>query len=326
MRTVKRILSVGLILVLAMTMVVGCSEKPYPAKAIDVVCAGGAGSGGDVLLRVISKSLAEELGVNISVINTTGGSGIPAVQSVLSAQPDGYTLMGDQAYSSSNQVNLDEIPYDLFEDRAYICRVASGPMVLCGSPDMGWEDIRDVAEWIKNNPDEEFIWGGIGKSSVANYAALEFMLESGIDIEKTTELRYTGGGDILSAIAGGHIMMGASASSAVPSFAQSGLVKPLVVCGSKRLDILPDVPCAAELGFETLDAGFWIGFSGSSELPQEIRDTIKNACENMMTDEEFLADIGRIGAVANFASGEDMINDMEKEIEMAKKLSEIGSD
>jgi hypothetical protein len=116
MKSLKTILAVTLILVLTATMMVGCSEQPYPSKAIDVVCPGGAGSGGAVLLRVICKYLADELGVTVNVINTTGGSGVPAVQSVLSAQQDGYTLMGDQAYSSSNQVNLDELPYDIFED------------------------------------------------------------------------------------------------------------------------------------------------------------------------------------------------------------------
>ncbi len=112
----------------------------------------------------------------------------------------------------------------------------------------------------------------------------------------------------------------------MPSFAQDGSVKPLVVCGSSRLDILPDVPCAAELGFETLNADFWIGFSGSSELPQEVIDTIKEACENLITNEDFLADIAQIGAVVNFASGEDMINDMKNEIETAQKLSALGQD
>ena len=313
--------------VLLVSMVfTGCAQKEYPSRAIEVVCAGGAGSGGDTLLRVICKYLQEELGVPVNVINTTGGSGVPAVQSVLDAQADGYTLMGDQAMSSSFQVALDELPYDVFEDRTYICRIASGPQVLCGSPNMGWEDITDVAEWIKANPDEEFIWGGISKSSAANFAVLEFMLESGIDVSKTKELRYGGGGDILAAIAGGHILLGSCAASGVPSFAQDGQVKPLVVCGSSRLDILPDVPCAAELGFETLNADFWIGFSGSAELEDEVVEKIQTACKKMIEDENFLADIGKIGAVLNYAEGEDMFADLQAEVEISQKLIAMGND
>ncbi|MEA5059172.1 MAG: tripartite tricarboxylate transporter substrate binding protein [Candidatus Pelethousia sp.] len=313
-------------MLLCVTLLVGCTQKAYPSRSIDVVCAGGAGSGGDVLLRVICKYLQEELAVPVNVINTTGGSGIPAVQSVLDAQADGYTLMGDQAMSSSFQMALAELPYDVFEDRTYICRIASGPQVLCGSPDMGWEDIRDVSEWIKANPDKEFIWGGISKSSAANFAVLEFMMESSIDPANTTELRYSGGGDILAAIAGGHIMLGSCAASGVPSFAQDGQVKPLVVCGSSRLDILPDVPCAAELGFETLNADFWIGFSGSADLPEDVQNTIREACQKMIQDEQFLADIAQIGAVLNYAEGEDMLEDLKNEVELSQKLIALGND
>lgn len=326
MKSIKRILALLFSVLLIVSALPGCAQKEYPDKAIDVVCAGGAGSGGDTLLRVTCKYLSDELGVPVNVINTTGGSGVPAVQSVLDAPADGYTLMGDQAISSSYQAHLDELPYDLLEDRTYICRVAIGPMVLCGSPNMGWEDIRDVAEWIKENPDEEFFWGGISKSSSANFAVMQFMTESGIDHTRTTELRYKGGGDILAAIAGGHIMLGACAASGVPSFAQDGQVKPLVVFASSRLDILPDVPCATELGFETLNANYWIGFSGSSELPEEVCDKIAEACEKIITDEDFQADIGKIGAVVDYASGEDMLNDIKDEIDVSARLIALGND
>ena len=323
----KRIIALMLVaLFLVASMLAGCEVAEYPSRAIEVVCAGGAGSGGDTLLRVICKYLADELGVPVNVINTTGGSGVPAVQSVLEAQPDGYTLMGDQAMSSSFQSQLEELPYDLLADRTYICRIASGPQVLCGSPNMGWENITDVAEWVKANPNEEFIWGGISKSSAANFAVLEFMTEAGIDPSATTELRYKGGGDILAAIAGGHILLGSCAASGVPSFAQDGSVKPLVVCGSSRLDILPDVPCAAELGYETLNADFWIGFSGSSKLDEKVVTKIQDACKKMIENPEFLADIGKIGAVLNYAEGEDMLNDIKAEMDLAAQLIALGND
>lgn len=326
MKRILGIASLMLVMALVAVSIGGCSQKPYPNKAIDVVCPGGAGSGGDVLLRVICKYLTEELGVTVNVINTTGGGGVPAVQSVLAAQPDGYTLMGDQGLSSSFQTILDEVPYSIWEDRTYICRVASGPQVICGSPNMGWEDIRDVAEWIKANPDEEFLWGGIGKNSAANFAALEFMTESGIDVSKTTELRYKGGGDILAAIAGGHILIGSCAASGVPSFAQDGSVKPLVVCGSSRLDILPDVPCAAELGLTTVNADFWIGFSASKGVPKEVVTSIRDACKKIIASEAFLQDIGKIGAVVNYADGEDFLADLKAEADLVAELVKLGND
>ena len=63
MKSIKRILALLLSVLLIVSALPGCAQKEYPDKAIDVVCAGGAGSGGDTLLRVTCKYLSDELGV-----------------------------------------------------------------------------------------------------------------------------------------------------------------------------------------------------------------------------------------------------------------------
>jgi tripartite-type tricarboxylate transporter receptor subunit TctC len=66
MKTLSKCLCICLSLVLATTLLAGCGKKStYPDKAIDLVCPGGAGSGGDVLLRLIAKYLSEELKVTV---------------------------------------------------------------------------------------------------------------------------------------------------------------------------------------------------------------------------------------------------------------------
>ena len=317
----KKVLAILLLLaVVSCAVFAQAAQEKYPTKPIDIVLASSAGSGGDVSSRLIAKYLGQELGVTVNVINTPGGSGIPAVQSVLTAQKDGYTLMSEQGLSSSYQMALDEIPYDLLNDRTYICRIVSGPQVICGSPNMGWNDIRDVAEYIKNNPNAEFLWGGIGNSSAANFAIIEFMNSFGIDISKTKEVRYDGGGKILAAIAGGHILIGSCAASGVPSFVQDGSVKPLVVCGSSRLPSLPDVPCAAELGLTELTADFWIGLSAAKGVPDDVIKTIEAAAKKITQNQEFIADLAKVGVVVDFVGTADMPAFIQKEGTAVRKM------
>lgn len=322
----KRLVSVILVMLIALAslMAQGATEA-YPSKPIDIVLGASAGSGGDVASRLIAKYLGQELGVTVNVINTPGGSGIPAVQSVLSAPVDGYTLMSDQGLSSSYQEALDELPYDLYADRKYICKIVSGPQVLCGDPKMGWDDITDVGEYLKANPGKEFTWAGIGKSSAANFAVLQFMNEYGIDVKSTKEIRYGGGGEILAAIAGGHVQIGSCAASGVPSFAQDGSVKPLVVCGSSRLASLPDVPCAAELGLDGLVADFWIGLSGSKDLSDDVVNALIAAVEKVIVNPDFLADIGRVGLVVNYVGPDGIVEALKAEGENVKKLVALGN-
>jgi len=323
----KKILMTLLLVVASVSVLFAAAETEiaYPTRPIDLVCAGSAGSGGDTLTRIIAMYLGEELGVTVNVINTAGGSGIPAVTSVLNSAADGYMLMADQGLSSSFQLSMDpaSIPYDIMKDRKYICKIGSGPQVICGSTKMGWNDIRDVAEYRKTNTGD-FYWGGIGVNSAANFAILQATQGLGIDLSKMTEIRYKGGGDILAAIAGGHIMIGSCAASGVPSYVQDNLVKPLVVCGASRLAILPDVPSAAELGLDNLTADFWIGISGKAGLPDYVVTTIDEAVQKVIKNPAFLEAIGKIGAVVNYVGPKDFPAALEKEGAAVKDLVALG--
>ena len=324
MKHTKIALVLLFLLVFAGSLFANATAEEYPSKPIDIVLGASAGSGGDISSRIIAKYLGQELGVTINVINTPGGSGVPAVQSVLSAPANGYTLMSDQGFSSTNQTVLEQLPYDVFEDRTYICKIISGPQVLCGNPKMGWSDIRDVATYLKENPGKEFFWAGIGKNSAANFAYIQFIQQFDLDISKTTEIRYGGGGEILAAIAGGHVMIGSCAASGVPSFSQDGSVKPLVVCGSKRLDSLPDVPCAAELGLDNITSDFWIGLSGSKDLPQEVIDTLAEAAANLGNNQEFLDSLAKVGIVYNYLGPDKMVDALKADAVKVKEMIMLG--
>ena len=294
----------------------------YPSKPIDFVIASSAGSGGDVLTRLIAKYMSDELGVGVNVLNQGGGNGIPAVQAVLNAKPDGYTFLADQALSSSYQMLLSNLPFDV-NDRAFIVRFGKGPQVLCVNPSRGWKDLNDVAKFAKENPGQ-LVWAGISASSAADLVQLQFLKAAGIDVKQTKKLSFTGGGEILSAIAGGHAMLGTSAASGVPSFAQSGKVLPVAVAGSSRIDALPDVKSAAEQGFPEVTIGFWIGLSGRSDLPDYVIDAITAAARRVKERKDFLTDLGRLGVVLYYAEGEDMRQDVHKESAEVKALQLFG--
>jgi tripartite-type tricarboxylate transporter receptor subunit TctC len=301
----------------------GQKDAAYPRKAIDLIVPASAGSGGDVLTRIFAKYLALELNVAVNVNNQGGGNGIPAVQAMLKANPDGHTLLADQALASAYQLLLPNLPYQV-DDRSYIARIGKGPQVLCIGPNSPWQDLNDVAKFAKESP-EKFIWGGISASSAADLVQLQFMKAAGVDVTKTKKLAYTGGGEILSAIAGGHILFGTSAASGVPPFSQSGKVKPLVISGSSRLGALPGVKSAAEQGFPAVDIGFWVGFSGQKDLPKEVVDTLNSAIQRFIKRADFLQDIDRVGVVLSYAGPEQMKKDVHEEAAAVKALQLYGA-
>ncbi len=318
----KRRLMLVSCLVLACLPVFSAGSGDYPTKPIDLIVPGSAGSGGDVLTRVIAKYLSRELGVGVNVLNIAGGNGIPAVQAMLTAKPDGYTLLADQALSSSYQMLIKELPYKV-DDRTFVVKFAKGPQVLCVNPNSGWKDLNDVAKFARENPGK-LIWGGISASSAADLVQLQFFKAAGIDVKKTKKLSYTGGGEILAAIAGGHVMLGTSAASGVPSFAQSGKVLPVAIAGSNRIGALPDTKSAAEQGFPKVTIGFWVGISGQKDLPQKIIAAIDAAARKIIVRQDFLLDLDRLGTVLDFADSSKMRADVKEEAEETAGLQLYG--
>ena len=322
----KMILGLCLALVCMVAFAQGQTQlttPEYPTRSIDFIIASSAGSGGDVLTRLIAKYMSEELKVGINVLNQGGGNGIPAVQAVLSAKPDGYTLLADQALSSSYQMLLKNLPFDV-NDRTFIMRFAKGPQVLCVNPASGWKDLNDVAKFAKENPGK-LIWAGISSSSAADLVQLQFLRAAGVNVKDTKKLSFTGGGEILSAIAGGHAMLGTSAASGVPSFAQSGKVLPVAIAGSSRIGALPDTKSAAEQGFPEVTIGFWIGLSGPKDLPQYVIDKLDAAARKVIVNPAFLQDLDRLGVVLDFADSAKMRADVQIEAKDTEALQLYGS-
>lgn len=280
------------------------ADPKYPTRAIDVVVTASPGSGSDVLTRVAAKFLSKELGQAVNVVNRGGGNGVPGVLSVMTAAPDGYTLIGDQGISSSYQLLAKELPYKV-EDRTFICKFGRGPMVLVCDPKLPWKSLEDAAKAAKAAPDK-FIWGGLGGQSVGDYVQLQFFSAAGLDIPKLKKVVYQGGGQILAAVAGSHVQFGVTAASGAPPFTESGKVRALVVSGDKRVAALAEVPCAKETSYPSVNAAFWGGLSGPPKLPPFIVDRLSAAMKKIVESKEFIADLEKIAVVPYYVGPEGM--------------------
>src|SRR5262245_24432897 len=68
------------------------SAGSYPERPVMIVTPTGAGTGPDVITRVIADRFSREWGRQVVVLNRPGGGGLVAVQAMSTAERDGYTL------------------------------------------------------------------------------------------------------------------------------------------------------------------------------------------------------------------------------------------
>src|SRR5581483_3947325 len=102
--------------------------------------------------RIIAPRMGELLGQSVIVENVTGAAGIIGVQRVVSARPDGYTmLLGTVGTHAYNQSMYRKRRYDAVADFTPVTLFSDQPMVLEGRKDLPAGNLVELAALLKRN-------------------------------------------------------------------------------------------------------------------------------------------------------------------------------
>jgi tripartite-type tricarboxylate transporter receptor subunit TctC len=126
------------------------AAKPFPNRNITNVVVWSAGGGTDTCNRIISAEMSNILGVNINVINKTGGvAGSVGMSHAFGQKHDGYTLCG---LSESNVTAGVQGGWDKKFDVWDTFIVGGSPDVISVTPDTPYKTLQDLIEAAKATP------------------------------------------------------------------------------------------------------------------------------------------------------------------------------
>ena len=244
------------ILLFAMPFAGGvCHAQSYPSKPVRYIVSTSAGSGADVIARIVATGLSASLGQQVVVDNRSGASGAIGAELVARSAPDGYMLLQVSATHAVASALSGKLPYDLLRDFAPVTQLASAPNVLVAHPSLPAKSIRELVNLAKSRPGAiSFGSAGIGAPSYS--AGALFGAMAAIDM---LHVPYRGGGEALTALLTGEtqLMFGPIAST-LPHI-RRGALRLLAVTAAKRVSLLPDTPAIAESGYPEYEASNWYG-------------------------------------------------------------------
>ena len=108
---------------------------------------------------------------------------------------------------------------------------------------------------------------------------------------------YKGAGGVATALVSGEVSVAFVAVPPTVSFVKNGQLRALAVRSPKRLELLPDVPSMAELGFPDLTNDSWQGFFVGKRTPPHVVALLNNAARKTLADAKVVERL-KIGAAS----------------------------
>jgi tripartite-type tricarboxylate transporter receptor subunit TctC len=247
----------------------GAADK-YPSKPIRMLVPFSAGSQTDILARWIGEKITDASGQQVVVDNRPSAGGTIASQYVLSANPDGYTLMMVSTGHAGNATLYSKLPYDTIRDFAGITRVASVPNLLVVSPTLGPKSVKELVAFAKSKPGQiNFSSAGVGSGTQINGEM--FRLAAGFE---ATHVPYKGAPESLNETVSGRVHFTFSPILVAAGQVKAGRALALAVSTSKRSAMFPEVPTVAEAGVPGFDYDQWYGLLASAKTPRAVVRTV----------------------------------------------------
>ena len=260
------------------------AQEKFPSRPVKVIVPLQAGGAIDVFARALGKEFEGRTGVGVVVENRAGANTIIAANACKSAPPDGYTVcILSRSTVSINPEIYRKLSYDPLVDFDPITNAFFGQQIIILNKNVPVNTFAELVDYSKQNPDKlNFASMGLGGDSHLLIEWLKYTTGA-----KIAHVPFKGFPEAMTSFSGNNVQIIALLVGN-PDLARQvvdGEVKGLLLPGSKRSQLVPDVPTFAEAGLRTKDTTFmpWFGLFAPKGTPVEIVNKL-NAEFNAIMD------------------------------------------
>lgn len=238
----------------------------YPAKVVRYIVPSSAGSGADVVARIVTNGLTQNFSQQVIVDNRAGAGGNIGAEVAAKAPADGYTVLQITLTQALNMSLYRKLGYDLLRDFTPVTQIAVTPSIVVVHPALPVKSLGELVRLAKARPGE-INYASAGTGTPTFLAAELFKAVANVNL---VHVPYKGGGEAQTSILSGETSVYFASIGTVLPFIRQGKVRPLAVTSDKRLPFLPEYPTVAELGYPTYKAGNWYGLMVPAKTSAEV--------------------------------------------------------
>src|SRR6476646_10620730 len=241
--------------------------EDYPARPVRVIAGFAAGGGVDITARLIGQWLNERLRQSFVVENRTGAGGNIGTEAVVTAAPDGYTLLLATVPNAVNASLYDKLKFNFIRDIAPVAGIIRVPMIILLHPSVPAKTVPEFVSYAKANPGK-INMASAGTGSAPHMAGELLKMMAGVDM---VHVPYRGQGPAMSDLLGGQVQVFFATAPGTSDYISTGKLRALAVTTAARAELMPELPPVGDFvpGYETSQ---WYGMGAPAKTPADIVD------------------------------------------------------
>lgn len=318
----KKILASFLCIAIISSAFVGCQSQStaspsadYPKKEIELTCPYSPGGGSDIFARTFAEACTKVGGVpkNVMVVNKAGGSGAVGNAYVYGKKGDDYslvTMVGGQMMTA--MVNKSDVQADMLTPIACMALDEFTLAINTGR----YESLDAFIAAAKEKPGQITV-AGSGMASDKQLCTELMNQYLGLELKYVS---FDSGGEVLSAMIGGHVDAGICGPSEIVSQIEAGQVTCLATFSPERLSGI-EAPTFKELGYPDMVFQMFRSIAGPPDMPPELVAYWEEVCKKISESEEWQKGYCEKNGLTNkYLNSQDLKKYWETELERYKEI------
>ena len=291
--------------------------QQWPTRVVKFIVPFAPGAGADIGARLAADKLQKFWPQGAIIENRPGGDSLIAIRQVISAQDDHMLLFGPSGNFTPHPYRHEKLGYDRATELLPIARFSNTLIGLAVASSLGVTTLKEFVDRAKAAPGKmnvvlvpgitEFVWDGFAKTV-------------GIQVVKVPYTNLVQG----AADMGTERVQASMSSLAIlqPSM-QGGISKLIIVTGSERVKIFPDVPTSMEAGFPSLELEGLVGVFGPKSMSLDLRRRIARDIVTVAGDPDIAAKLAATGQSPNPAGADEFTAAIEKQERQVAGIAKV---
>jgi len=242
------------------------AKAQFPAKPVKLVVGFTPGGGVDIAARTLAPKFSELIGQPVIVENKPGAGTNIANEFVARSAPDGTTLLMNTSAVAINMSLYRNLPFDTLRDFTAVSIFCESPNILTVNAKLAAANLAEFLAYARANPGK-LNYSSAGAGTTQHLSAELFKLRAGLNI---VHVPYKGTAPSLTGLIAGDVDLTFANIPAILQHVRNGRLRPLASTGTKRAELMPEVPTMKEAGLPGVEVTVWYGVLAPAAVPREM--------------------------------------------------------